>query len=71
MTTEMTERIPDSRLVNMAADIAALEHLTIQMIDETRKHFPEGSSQLTEILSHLMAAHMGVKDVADWPVPIP
>jgi hypothetical protein len=67
----MTKRIPDSRLVNMAAEIASLEDLTIQMIDETRKHFPEGSHQLTEVLGYLVAAHIGLKDVTEWPVPLP
>jgi len=67
----MTKRIPDSRLVNMAADIAALEDLTIQMIDETRTHFPEGSQQLTEVLGYLVAAHIGLKDIAQWPVALP
>ncbi len=67
----MTERIPDSRLVNMAADIAAMETLTIRMIDQTRKHFPEGSQILGEVLTHLVAAHIGLKNAVDWPVPIP
>jgi len=67
----MTKRIPDSRLVNMAADIAALEDLTIRMIDETRTHFPEGSQQLTEVLGYLVAAHIGLKDIAQWPVALP
>ena len=67
----MTKRIPDSRLVNMAANIASLEDLTIQMIDETRKEFPEASQMLTEVLGYLVAAHIGLKDVTEWPVPIP
>jgi 1,4-dihydroxy-2-naphthoyl-CoA synthase len=67
----MTKRIPDSRLVNMAAEIASLEDLTIQMIDETRKDFPEASHMLTEVLGYLVAAHIGLKDVTEWPVPLP
>ena len=67
----MTKRIPDSRLVNMAADIAAMEDQTIQIIDETRKHFPEGSGHLTEVLCYLVAAHLRLKDAVEWPVEVP
>jgi hypothetical protein len=55
----------------MAAEIASLEDLTIQMIDETRKDFPEASHMLTEVLGYLVAAHIGLKDAVQWPVPLP
>jgi len=67
----MIKRIPDSRLVNAAADIGALEDLTIQMIDETRKEFPEASHKLTEVLGYLVAAHIGLKDAVEWAVEVP
>jgi len=67
----MIKKIPDSRLVNMAADIAAMEDQTIQMIDETRQDFPEASHMLTEVLGYLVAAHIGLKDAVEWAVPLP
>jgi hypothetical protein len=66
----MTNKINDSRLVNMAADIAAMEDDTIRLIDECRTKHPEISEELTNILGYLVAAHIIVKDVADWPVPL-
>jgi len=67
----MTKKIPDSRLVNMAADIAAMEDATIRLIDECRDKFPEASLQLTEVLGYLVAAHIGLKDAVEWPVEVP
>jgi 1,4-dihydroxy-2-naphthoyl-CoA synthase len=67
----MIKKIPDSRLVNAAADISALEDLTMQMIDETRQAFPEASHMLTEVLGYLVAAHIGLKDAVEWAVPLP
>jgi hypothetical protein len=54
----------------MAADIAAMEDTTIQMIDECRTEHPQVSEELTTILAYLLAAHLGLKDVAEWPVPL-
>jgi hypothetical protein len=67
----MTNKINDSRLVNIAADIAAMEDDTIRLIDECRKLHPEVSQELTNILGYLVAAHIIVKDIAEWPVPLP
>jgi hypothetical protein len=67
----MTDRINDSRLVNMAADIAAMEDDTIRLIDECRTKHPKVSEELTTVLGYLVAAHLGLKDVAEWPVPLP
>jgi hypothetical protein len=67
----MTNKINDSRLVNIAADIAAMEDDTIRLIDECRKRHPEVSQELTNILGYLVAAHIIVKDIAEWPVPLP
>ena len=55
----------------MAADIAAMEDDTIRLIDECRTTHPQVSEELTTVLAYLVAAHLGLKDVAEWPVPLP
>lgn len=67
----MLKRIPDSRLVNIAAELAAIETEIIRLIDEARKNFPEACQGLTESLGYVVAAHIGLKEAVDWPVPVP
>lgn len=55
----------------MAAHIAAMEDETIRLIDECRTEHPDVSQELTTVLAYLVAAHIGLKDVAEWPVPLP
>ena len=67
----MTNKINDSRLINMASHIASMEDDTIRLIDECRTKHPQISEELTNILGYLVAAHMIIKDVAQWPVALP
>ena len=67
----MTDRIPDSRLVNWAADIQSIGAELTEIIGETTLTFPEASLQLTEVLRLLSDAHTVLNDVVDWPVPLP
>jgi hypothetical protein len=67
----MIKRIPDSRLVNMAAELSAMETEIIRLIDEARVNFPEACQELTECLGYVVAAHIGLKEAVDWPVPVP
>jgi hypothetical protein len=56
--------------VQYAAELFAMEDDIIRLIDETRTSHPEASKQLTDVLGYLVAAHVSLKDVADWPVPL-
>ena len=67
----MTKRIPDSRLVNWAADLQSIGAQLTEFIGETTRDYPEASLQLTEVLRLLSDAHTVLKDVVDWPVPLP
>jgi hypothetical protein len=66
----MTKQINDSRLVQYAAELFAMEDDVIRLIEETRANHPEASKQLTDVLGYLVAAHVALKDIADWPVPL-
>jgi len=67
----MTKRIPDSRLVNWIADLQDLGAQLTHLIGETTLDYPEASLQLTEVLRMLSDAHTVLKEVVDWPVPLP
>jgi hypothetical protein len=67
----MTKRIPDSRLVNWIAHLQTIGAELAEFIGETTRDYPEASLQLTEVLRLLSDAHTVLKDVVDWPVPLP
>jgi hypothetical protein len=55
----------------MAAELSAMETEIIRLIDEARTNFPEACQELTECLGYVVAAHIGLKEAVDWPVPVP
>jgi hypothetical protein len=67
----MAKRIPDSRLVNWAADLRTVGTELSEFIGETTLHYPEASLQLTEVLRLLSDAHTVLKDAVEWPVEVP
>ena len=68
--TPIIKGLNDSRLVQYAAELFAMEDDIIGLIDETRPTHPEASKQLTDVLGYLVAAHVALKDATDWPVPL-
>ena len=64
----MTKRIPDSRLVNWAADLQSIGAQLTDFIGETTLNYPEASLQLTEVLRLLSDAHTVLKDATEWPL---
>lgn len=62
-------QINDSRLVQMIGLIKDAQKIGLELAQETG-HLPVVNKELITAVGHLVAAHVGVKDITKWPVQL-
>ena len=62
-------QINDSRLVQMIGLIKEAQKVGLEMAQETA-HLPVINKELITAVGHLVAAHVGVRDITKWPVEL-
>ena len=63
------EQINDSRLVQMIGLIKEAQKIGLEMAEETG-YLPVVNKELITAVGHLVAAHVGVRDITKWPVQL-
>ena len=63
------DQINDSRLVQMIGLIKEAQKIGLEMAQETG-HLPNINKELITAVGHLVAAHVGVRDITKWPVEL-
>ena len=62
-------QINDSRLVQMIGLIKEAQKIGLEMAEETG-NLPNINKELITAVGHLVAAHVGVRDITKWPVEL-
>ncbi len=62
-------QINDSRLVQMIGLIKDAQKIGLELAQETG-HLPAINKELITAVGHLVAAHVGVRDITKWPVQL-
>ena len=62
-------QINDSRLVQMIGLIKEAQKIGLELAQETG-HLPVVNKELITTVGHLVAAHVGIKDITKWPVEL-
>ena len=63
------DQINDSRLVQMIGLISDAQKLGLELAQETGS-LPTINEELVTAVGHLVAAHVGIRDITKWPVKL-
>ena len=63
------DQINDSRLVQMIGLMKEAQKIGLEMAAETG-YLPTINQEIITAVGHLVAAHVGIKDITKWPVEL-
>ena len=63
------DQINDSRLVQIIGLISEAQKLGLELVAETG-YLPTVKQEIITAVGHLVAAHVGIKDITKWPVKL-